>query len=313
MSLSDKERLTGMYFAIYHMQNHAHNLKNDSSEYGYSRLITLVNHLWHNLLKKESNSAHWIVGSSATSIVNHDVSGVWGEAIRHVYNEAIYEKNELDSDFDVDANHFIAIDDLLSHYNTDYKDIYEIFAWSEQLAYYLRRYDDEFLKEFEDLSFTLSTIQGELFRLFIDDEAYAKAYALSRTLHHVYGITREDERDIVTKWLYAECIHHYLSRPMSVNGENLSWVVAIHQEISKAADAGTLTKQLRLMTAIRIAGRRLHYEHVHSKLLEMIAGDSDFDVDTIKAELEKCFKAHEKNKKKTRENHNEYAPKEYEM
>jgi hypothetical protein len=240
---------------------------------------------------------------------------VWGEAIRSAYHEAM-EKDEViervREEFDP-FKYFLSMAGLLNHLDKELEAVYNIFAWSEQLIYNLRRYDDDFLSKYINLSKTISDIQGECFKVFIEDDAFAKAYFLNRILSYVYGAYYiPEKRDVVTQWLFAENMHHDLSRPMSVNGESLKWVIDIHQEISRAADEDKLTNQMRLMVALKIAGRRFHYEHHHEGLIAMLGGE-EFDIPAIREELKRCIVAHEEYGKASTKRFRQQESKEYEL
>jgi hypothetical protein len=319
MSLSDEERLTGMYWAVKRMHTIAYGERfasgfKDTKD--YARLISLVGDLWHGLLGREANTTHWLLGSSATGVVTRETSGVWGEAIRGVYRDAVEEEDEVirrvANEFDP-FKEYLSIGGLIEDH--DMRKVYDLFAWSEQLAYYLRRYeDDNLVGEYAALSKTLSDIQGECFQIFTDEETFAKAYFLHRTLIHIYGdFYVPEKRDVVTKWLCEDNMHHDLSRPVSVYGEDLKWVIDLHHEIAEARAEGKLTKQMRLMAALKIAGRRFHYTYKHEELRRRLVGDSDFDLLAIGERLAKCVEEYEADKKERAETHDSRKAKEYDL
>lgn len=282
MGLSNEERITGVYFAVDNLYSKAKEFREflDTNQNNFfpkkdsKRIFELIDSLWHDIIHSNSNSIHWLVGSSASNTIREDGFGPWEIAIRHhcvkfpeVKNEFMKNLRSKDSKVFDPFDDFLNISGLLSKESHENQYYFDIFAWVEQLSYYLKRYDDEFLKKYENLSKTVSLLNGELFGIFKKNEEFAKAYVVNKICIALYTDKfpyREDEFDYVTKWMIKHNIYHHLSKVMLLE---LSEIVNIHLEVSKE----NISPFERLMIILKISSTSIH-DHFIKELLELDKG-----------------------------------------
>ena len=318
MGLSNEERVSGLFYAIDALVEIADQLKERVKDNGYEhpkKLIGYLDQLWHAFLGKSSNSAHWILGSSATNPVTWGSSSPWGLAVTHHCNGALSdEEDSLDAILDKQGKNsknkfdafegFLDIPGLLGSAGGPHRQIYTIFTWSEQLIYYLRRYEDELLSDMGDLSKIVSDIQGECFHLFKEKDVYAKAYVLSILTKMLYGPLypyQIEKWDPLVKHLDKACVHHDLSVMMGPGGD-IKTLAKLHVKMQHAEKDKKLTLMLRTESMLELAGRRYHYDHHFKELQELLKGSVNRDdLRKLKKLFEKNKKDHEDNEKASQE------------
>lgn len=255
------------------------------------------------------NSSHWILGSSATNTVTWETGSTWGVAINHHCKGILEEKEERENDTFDAFDGFLDIPGLLSQTNMCSKSVYEITAWIEQGIYHLRRYDDELLKDLNQLSDLFSKIQGECFDIFIEHQIYATAYVLNIVCKLIYGDTypyRTAEWDCVTKFIQQTNSHHDLGRMMQPQDTDMKQLAELHVKLQRAKKANKLTKMMRLEAFFKLAGRRFHYDHQFKVLLNLIKNVKEFkqaDIKKLKQLFADCKKQHEDNEKQSQKNY----------
>jgi hypothetical protein len=307
MGLSNEERIEGLYYAVDRMVQYGDYLKEKRHYSSYhDKLRGFIDQLWHALIGKGSNGLHWIMGSSASNEVTWDTLSSWGIAINHHCGDVLkkesdfldYRLKDPDPKFFDAFDGFLNISGLLSQVKLSYGYIYEIFSWTEQATYYLRRYEDELSRSLEGFSKIISDIQGECFRLFKEDNVYANAYVLSAICKKIYGDMYPHGRekwDVVTTFLAENCGHHDMSRMMEFGEQDLKILAQLHVKLVEAEKGKKLTKMMRLEAFLLLAGRRFQYDFKFKKLSEMLKIDGFKKADIAK--LHKVFlqnkKAHE--------------------
>jgi len=288
MSLSNEERIKGLYWTISKMVSLVDEIKD-------VELRNLTKSLWHALLGTTSNSAHWIMGSSATNTVRWDTTTPWGIAIAHHCEGLLKDKTD---GFQKPENFFDAFDGfldiigLLRQTDIELANIYELYAYNEQIIYYLRRYNDELLSDLSELSKVTSNIHGECFRVFSQNPLYARAYILNNILKFIYDgyyPYQEEKWDVLTIHLSKNAIHHDLSRMMH-EGE-LKQLAELHVKLHQAKESKKLTLLMRLEAFLMLAGRRYHYDHHFNALVQSLK-QKRFK----KEHIEKLTKMFEENK-----------------
>lgn len=301
MGLSNEERIKGLYWTISKMNDLISESKDD---FCYDKeLPKLIKKLWHAFLGTTRNSSHWILGSSATNIVRWSTTTPWGIAVTHYCNGILEKKSELfkkPKNFFDAFEGFLDITGLLQQVDRQYSTTYEIYSYNEQIIYYLRRYDDELLSDLEELSCLTSNIHGECFKLFSQNEVYARAYVLNIVLKLIYGDYypyQEEKWDILTKHLSKNHCHHDLSRIMH-EGE-LKQLSELHVKLHQAKETKKLTLMMRLEAFLMLAGHRYHYDHIFNTLVQSLK-QKRFNKQYIE-KLSKMFEQnkidHEKNEK----------------
>jgi len=313
MGLSNEKRLSGLYYAVENMVTHSKTLSD--SNYQLVDLKKYCDQLWHSFLGRVSNSSHWIIGSSVSNTITWSSISPWALGVKHHCDDILKEESEAlksrhDPDYKEPFNafdYFLSIEGLLSNANKEASKIFKIYSWSEQAVYYLRRYEDELLKDHEILSKNISNIQGECFKLFHGDEIYSRAYILNILCKFVYGNLypyQKEKWDSLTTYLEKDNIHHALSRPM--NDGSLKELAQMHVKLHKAEKDGKLTLPVRVGAMLILAGRSYYYDHQFKLLLQTLGKDvTPKDVKTLKG----LFEADKKLKKDKDDNDIEYRKK----
>lgn len=314
MGLSNEERIKGLYYAVDRMVEYGDYLKEKRHYSSYhDKLRGLIDQLWHAFIGKGSNGLHWIFGSSASNEVTWETLSSWGIAINHHCGDVLKSKSDFlagrlkdpDPKFFDAFDGFLNISGLLSQVKLSYGYIYEIFSWTEQATYYLRRYEDELSRSLEGFSKIISDIQGECFRLFKEDNVYADAYVLSAICKIIYGKEypyNREKWDVVTIFLAENCGHHDLSRMMQFGEQNLKILAQMHVRLVKAEKEKKLTKMMRLESFLILSGRRFQYDHQFKKLSEVLKKDrfKKADIDKLHKIFLQCKKDHEENEAATK-------------
>ena len=174
MGLSKDERYSGVIHAV-----------NSLTKLGEGTPAEkFTSKLWHALLGHVNNSSHWILGSSTYGSVKINGASVWERAICCHTEEVLEDKMEDDNVFD--ATERFSIQELVGYGSREQEPanekMFEVYQWTEQTIYYLRRYDDDMPKEFCDLNKLISDIQGACFDFFKEDEIFAKAYIVNKII-----------------------------------------------------------------------------------------------------------------------------------
>lgn len=290
MGLSDEERFLKIAFACRSLYKTADELANCDDYDKFATLHKLCKDVWFAFIGNTSNSAHWLLGSSAGNIITKP-DGLWPAAIIEALHRARPSDDpEFDETLQEEFDKFDALDvlDVTSllrqeHYKgTELAATFEIFAWTEQLTYALRRYDDKFLAGLERLSKQIAEIQGVCFEIFTSfDEQFARAYLVREICEKLYA--NKKFREIAEKQSWC----HHLSKPMRERTE-LSKLLKHHRDILQNK---TKLKRNELLLFIDIAfammGTRYHYEHDFRALETYLVG---LNVDNkFIAQLRKIF------------------------
>jgi len=319
MGLCNEERIRGLYYDINAMVEHGRYLRRHLMDFqisDYKVLLEMIDKLWHGLLGINHNDSHWVLGSSATKEITWNTCTPWGIAINRHCNDI--EKNKDDDiprkknepEFDA-FEESLNISGLLNSADPTCKEVYEIYAWSEQAIYHLRRYDDDLLKTYRLLDKYISQIQGECFRLFNGDHIYAAAYILHHICKLIYGLPscypyQPEKWDVVTTFIQETCMHHDFGQAMDRRSVRLNKMADMHKKLYQAKKAGKLTKMLRLETALQLAGRHFHHPIKFKELKNLLIKDKDFKLKDIKV-LEDLFKANKMaNDDEEKRSHEEY-------
>jgi len=313
MGLSDEERVQKVFWGIEqvtHLINDPDCLGNDDlvSEWGLGerfgdnirRLRAVADGLWHSFLGGGKNTGFWLLGGDADNPVRGP-SGAWSAAICSVCDEhrpksddGWHEKAMAKLPFNP-FDEFLSIHGLLrqSEHGAVREAVYNIYGWSEFLSYAVRRYDDKLRQGWAKLDKAISDIQGTCFSIFGRDDMYTRAYVLNRLLEALYGGRYGDDEDPVRKAFLKLNMHHDLSRPMGRNGSTTEVI---------AWDAWRLqhkvTPQNRVVLALRIAGRRFHYDHQFKELVSLVSKAKPKPrLKRLESEFAKCKASHEADEK----------------
>lgn len=312
MGLSNEERFQGILCAI----DRINHLDYDKSKtfLDLSEIQNLVSQLWHAAIGKSKNSTHWILGSCTDHYISNNPTDPWGIALQNqvenIVNPGLKDVFPSPS-FDA-FDGFLDIGGLLRVADKSMEYVFNVYKAMEHMVYLLRRYDDGFRADFKDLDKLISDIQGACFHIMQDNEDFPKAYILHHICKDLYGSNypyNKEEYDTVTKWLVNNNMHHDLNRPMVygyLRGEDLKWMVETQLEFE-----ATKKNQIdRLLTALKICGRRFHYNHQHEDLLKIVKNNGSLRKYSkkIKDALENCKKQREESEKEQQKSNKEEAP-----
>jgi hypothetical protein len=316
MGLSNEERLSGLFYDINQMVCLGNQLKDHSEDYGYPEtLVSFVGDLWDAFLGQNHNAAHWIIGSSASNPVTWGTVSSWGIAINHHCHGLMKEDSLEPEKVDFDAfDGFLDITGLLGQVRGPYKQIYEIYAYSEQAVYHLRRYEDPLLKSLSRLSKVISDIQGDCFNLFKDEDVYARAYILSNITKKLYDPLypyQKDKWDPLTVFMDKNAIHHNLSRIIQPRDGDLKALAELDIKLHRIEKKGKLSIIDRAETMLILAGRRFHYDRIFKDLITAIKKSvTTKDIALLTKLFNECKKQHEEDEKQEQKNYQEdqYSP-----
>lgn len=257
MGLDNHTRSVGLIFAVKKMY-----------EFGKgTRLEHLTSKLWPALIGSQPNNSHWIIGSSTSRAIKKYDTSLWAISILcHVRDD----EDEIERDNVVEQ--FLSISALLEEKGFDKsKEIFEIFRWTEQAVYYLRRYPDEFFRENDKLNDIICNIQGECFSIFHEEEDFAKAYIINNIMEIAYGPFYPFQRkrwNALTRWLVDHNVHHNLNRCMEMQIEDL---VEIHKSV-----LGDKSMKNLVVNLGKLMVRRLH-KYEDDKFMKQYISKEMFD------------------------------------
>ena len=246
MGLSDTERLRGCIHAVRHLNTLSQEFQADYRIDSYEKeklthLIELIDQTWHAMFGSHSNSFHWFMGSESSNEIHGNPTGPWAVAVVGHLEQYARERDEIirpseDYKSPFNACEFNNIPNLLQNAGDAAESyVFKIYQWAEQLAYFLRRYDDQFTKNHHKLNVVLSKIIGECFTHFTRNEMYAKAYVIYQIMEIVYGTQypyNSDQWDFVTTTLSKGNMHHDFPRLMKREVE-MEFLAGVHIELIK--------------------------------------------------------------------------------
>ncbi len=273
MGLSSEERRSGIFNAIRGIVDRARNLSNDPG-YENVRIKKLAEQLWPAFLGNQCNGIHWLIGSSAGNSVKGENYTPWDTSIA-AHIEGVIAQTEVD---ECGVTH--CFDPLLTFLNipgllkNSHRRVMEIFICTEDLAYYLRRYTDGFLKSYKQLSDLCARIQGECFSVFADNQEFAYAYLGTQICDVVYhSFYFVDGMDTVTQFLIDSNLHHDIGCSIRDCEVPLKRLTEMHTELRRIKHSSRCSYKnqvRRLLIALELAGRHFHYGHQHVALTDLL-------------------------------------------
>lgn len=299
MSLSDCERISGIMNAIHEMVSIKKRYVEQFPEDRTTRDIqNLIDQLWHAFIGKQSNSSHWLLGSSATKTITYQMRSVWGEAINFHCNDILNKSENKNTKDPFDAfEGFLDIGSLLGKEDKLSQFVYEIFAWSEQLVYYLRRYKDVFLSSHESLSSIVSRIQGECYGIFMISDLFARAYLVHEiSKKYIYGhkYPFDIEYDPVLIWLNKDNLHHYIAYVMHYDSKlSLKDIAKIHKKFCDLKDGVSAFDRIKV--TLLFSGRSFYHDHLFDDLKKFIQQHKLCSTQKV-SELKRVFEQNKKQK-----------------
>jgi len=266
--LSNEERRSGIFWAIRRVVECARGLP---AQELYAKIKEFAEDLWPAYLGNQRNGSHWILGSSASNDVVGKNYTPWDTAVAENIEKSLKtDANDFPGNDDFDPfQGFLDIEGLLEE---PHHTVYKLFAWTEQLVYYLRRYEDEFLRRYPKLSDLCAKIHGECFTCFEAEEAFARAYLVHQICKVLYSDNcPKEKRDEVTQFLYEKHFHHNFGSTVHSSGITLKRLTEIHTELLRIKrDNRQLYKNCvrRMLFALELAGGHFCYAHQHKELRE---------------------------------------------
>jgi len=299
MGLSNEERISKLYWSIHRLTAVAAEMpEGDKFTYtgtGVARIKALADQLWHAFLGNQSNPVFWMLGGDADSPVKGP-EGAWSAAIVGLCDSHRDDPSRVNLDDLGRDDPFNPFDSFLdargligqAEGGDALKAVFDIYGWAEAIVYALRRYNDKLSASLQGLSKIVSDLLGACYGVFVHNEVYGRAYVLNRLLEALYGgrYAREGT-DPVRDWFLKDGLHHRLTRPMRDNtlAEVIEW--------DKWRLTHKMTPENRLILALRISGRRFHYDHEFKDLLKAAKGMKPRPrIKVLEAEFAKCQKAH---------------------
>lgn len=260
MGLSNEERYEKILFSISHVDELMEDMKSGTTK----KLKSLTNQLWYEFLKKESDGLMWLMGSDLAS--NHLNSGLLSAAFEcHVPNqqdtledmEADLRKKDRFYNSYKTLSAFFDMDRLLER---EKRAVLMTYHATQNIAYAMCRYRDEFLEGYKDLNFLLRQIQGECFKLMKADREYAYAWMLHHLCDMIYT---SDEKDIVNQWWTKHCIPH----DVKLRYERYAEVFEAFKKYQFKKP--TVHERIEL-TFLVMAEKYAEFEHQHKEFLAMV-------------------------------------------
>lgn len=238
MGLSDGERRTNIIYSCKNIMRIVKNIeekKEYDEKYYYLRMnsnyLKLLHELPYAVFGKVSNGLHWFMGSE-TSRIPDEPKSPWGIAIQ---NRLCTEYEKMNSFYLNLGDMPYARHEIGELLDGEFRDIFMIFAYTENIVYALRRYKDQFLKDYEYLDRLISSIWMESFIYFDIHEEFPKAYLLSEVIEKYifkeyrsrdkYGIYDKEGLDDVEK-IYVENVQHKLKG--FLESVSLKEMISIH-------------------------------------------------------------------------------------
>lgn len=301
MGLSNEERYNKIAWAIDHITNLVEKL---DDKYTTTKLKGMVERLWYEFLKNDSNGVYWFIGGTLHDDRIHRESLIAPAFECHVpkkQDDWLAERREKDGYFDhykwVKDN-AISMEALLNHTSEPYRGaVLMTYLHTEAIAYALCRYHDDFMDRYESLNVLLRQMQGECFKFFKMDRTFTHAWMVHNLCDRV--ITMQEE-DLVNKWWQKHCLHH------EVKLEFDDYDAAF--ELFKKHQFRDLSIQDRIDITLALVSERYHEEFQHNEFLKMVKEYNKNKEVKVKLKVKQL----EDHFKKVRDNHKEETNKPYE-
>ena len=304
MGLSDEERQIGLYHCLNRLNDWVKDWENPyydrqtMRKISTARIINLVKKTWHAFLGKQSNGGHWIFGSSSTnSITTETPNSPWEIAITGHLEPIAKDILEPDRfkwpEKEFDVLEFAFIPNLLKE---NERRVFQIYRETENIIYYLRRYQDKFCFNLKELNKLISDIQGECFQQFTNNSDFAKAYLVYEIIKILYdNYYCEEKQDVITKLLISNTLHHDIMRTgMKLN---LPELAKIHIDLIN-------NKQNRVLVILALCDSIYQYNHIKQKIEDGLKSAFPEQMDLIIQEMNryKDFYSSKKNENKYESN-----------
>lgn len=296
MGLSNEERIENIYYIVRDIVSWKKGVIQDRrSKLVLIDFLEIIDKMWDNVFKNSfKHNDFWIFGGTTTSRINADNLDPWSVIIRDHITNALRKEDENSRDFDP-FDHFLAIKGLLHEESKESFAVLRLYQLCEALSYYLKRYDDDLVNVYyADLNKNLSDLIGCCFNYMSTREEFSKAYLAHEICKIIYGNCSTP--DWVTRLLFDENTHHSLKHVMEWE---LIDIIKVHINLlDKLKSVNNDNAQLafdRLLTAVILSGRGMHYKYLQNKLVEACKenGITEEQLLILEKEFENCMKAKE--------------------
>ena len=283
MALSNEERLSQMFWTVSRLDQTGQELPNKEK---YAKLKELCGNAWHCLMGRNTNGMHWILGSSATSQIE-GATDPWSTALVSKFAESRMQEQPRERRDDLYRVHSesISITSLLRHEEYEgpaLASVYEAYAYTEDLAYSLRRYKDDFRAAYPELDKLISDIQGACFHIFTENTAFARAYLLHQLLDPMYS-----PNSPIREFLPKQHWHHHLHKGM---WKSLKDLRDLHLGLARKENPSATDM---VVLAFTLMGAEYHYEHQYKDLLKTAEDKGiELDVGLVRAAFDACLATH---------------------
>lgn len=254
MGLSNYERLQGTFRAASALVDKANELRPICRETKYGdqheslvRIVELVDGLWPELLRHVSHGGLWLLGSTVANPIIHDPVSCWEHAIVDGLEDVADEltastrmmrlreaENKPRKDGRKNASPIFLLRSRRDPDELGLGVVLELYAHSEQLLYYTKRYDDEMLEKFAGVYALVARLQGECYALFSQFEIFKKAYLVFAISEHAYSGAYPYMSDAADAYLDSVGLPHYFDRMLQLPTAKLA---ATHIKLARAAIA----------------------------------------------------------------------------
>lgn len=226
MGLSGEERIERIYYIVGDLTDWGREVK--SCRLHLKEFTDITDELWHDVLGSSfENTDFWLVGGTADREISQDNFSPWSVIVRdYIYDAVNGDSDILPIDNDI-LRTSLNIESFLSKsYDEGVVYIYRLYKLCEALSYPLKRYNDDFLKEFEKLNRSLSRLVGMCFDYMRDcRDSYSKAYLANRISLIIYSNNRSSNRDWLTEFC---CVNFVNIDLLKIMDWDLTDIISVH-------------------------------------------------------------------------------------
>lgn len=295
MGLSNEERLAGIYHSTANLVKSSERIlihSNGSKNlYKYKNLVSLAEDIksnaWAKLLKGNSNSLFWILGSESmgeglknTNLIDCSMISNSEEDL-DLFDRSINDESRPEEEREIlkDVKHYINSVTKRHTINDPVKgELFDIISNVDNILYRLNRYKDEVsesLSLFEDY---ISNIRGKIFEIFRSDKDYTMAYILEQIFKKIFDayagcgwskIMKNNGECIFSEWFVKNNINHNfrLLSDYYHSKNDFNELIETWKEIQFEKN---ISQEKKFYTCIKILSTRFHYDHEHKELIELL-------------------------------------------
>ena len=325
MGLSNEERMAGIFHSVANLIESADRItsgvgKSDRNKYKYKKEVDLAedikNNAWAKLLKGNSNSLYWIIGSENMGEGLKQINLLDSAIISHsdkdecLFDQSINDASRSEEEREIlrDVKHFHDCVTKESAINDPSKgEIFIILRNLENILYRLNRYKDdisETLSGFEDY---ISNLRGQIFEIFRSDKEYGMAYMLEQIFKKIFDpyagcgwskVMKNDKKCLFSEWFVQNHINHNfrLLSDYYHSQNDFDDLVKTWKDIQFELE---ISQEKKFYACLKVLSTRFHSEHDHKKLIKLLK-DNKISTKRISLLLSKI-----KNEKKKTEKMNQ--------